>query len=39
MDNFISIKLIEAFNCPQMFYQICLEFVIGLWILQIFSVF
>lgn len=39
MDNFISVKLVEAFHCPQMFYQICFEIVIGLWILQIFNVF
>ncbi len=39
MDNFISVKLVEAFHCPQMFYQICFKIVIGLWILQIFNVF
>jgi hypothetical protein len=39
MDNFISIKLVEAVHCLQMFYQICFKIVMILWILQIFSVF
>ncbi len=39
MDNFILVKLVEAFHCPQMFYQICFKIVISLWILQIFNVF